>query len=264
MRISLPAELETTPTLARICVVLVEPRHPGNIGAAARAMLTMGLTRLVLVRPADFPHRTAYERASAATKVLDAARICASLEEAVQDCAWVIGTSSRPRHLGDEPLKPWEAATRLVEHADAADVALVFGSERTGLTNEEVDLCHATTIVPANPLYASLNVASAVQIYAYELRKAAVEPPKVSAKGDRPWYAPSSHEELENFYEHLERVLQMTGFLDPGNPRLLMRRLRQLVGRAIPDKNELNILRGILTSVERPKHRRPKPASPPT
>jgi TrmH family RNA methyltransferase len=259
MRTSPAAELETTLTLARVRVVLVEPRHPGNIGAAARAMLTMGLTQLALVRPADFPHRAAYERASAATGVLDAARVCGSLEEAVQDCAWVIGTSSRPRHLGDEPLLPWEAAARLVEGAAAADVALVFGCERTGLTNEEIDRCQATTIVPANPSYASLNVASAVQIYAYELRKASVEAPRVSTKGERPWYAPSSIEELENFYEHLERVLTATGFLDPANPRLLMRRLRQLVGRAIPDRNELNILRGILSSVERPKRRRPSP-----
>lgn len=219
-------------------------------------MLVMGLDQLVLVRPADFPHRTAYERAASATSVLDAARVCGTLEEAVADCAWVVGSSSRPRHLGDEPLKPSEAAVRLVGAAASADVALVFGCERTGLTNEEVDRCHALTMIPANPAYASLNVASAVQIYAYEVRKAAVEAPRVSSKGDRPWYAPSSFGDLENFYDHLERVLTTTGFLDPDNPRLLMRRLRQLVGRAIPDRNELNILRGILSSVERPKRRR--------
>lgn len=247
--------LDLVDTLARVRIVLVATTHPGNIGASARAMLTMGLSRLVLVAPRSFPDEQATSRAAGAESVLAGARVVATLEEAVADCAWVIAASARPRHLGDEPLQPTEAAERLIEAAQAADVALVFGAERTGLTNEQIERCHAQTLVPANPAYASLNLAAAVQLYAWELRKAAVAAPKVSPKEGHPWYAPPSHEQTENFYAHLERVLLATGFLDPANPRLLMRRLRQLFNRARPDLNELNILRGILTSVENPKPR---------
>jgi len=252
--------------LSRIRIVLVATTHPGNIGAAARAMLTMGLTHLVLVAPRSFPDEQASARAAGADSVLESARVVATLEEAVADCAWVVASSARPRHLSDEPLHPTEAATRLVESAQASEVALVFGSERMGLTNDELDFCHAQTLVPANPGYSSLNLAAAVQLYTWELRKAAVTAPKVSPKEGHPWFVPPSHEQTENFYTHLERVLLATGFLDPLNPRLLMRRLRQLFNRARPDLNELNILRGILTSVEDPKvrtRRTPKPATPP-
>jgi TrmH family RNA methyltransferase len=254
-------------SLSRLRIVLVQTTHPGNIGAAARAMLTMGLTRLVLVNPRSGPDdEQARSRAAGALSVLDATRVVPTLEEAVRDCAWVVAASARPRHLGDEPLHPTQAATRLVEAAQAGEVALVFGSERMGLTNEELDFCHAQTLVPANPGYASLNLAAAVQLYAWELRKAAVAAPRVSSKDGHPWFAPPSHEQMENLYAHLERVLLGTGFLDPANPRLLMRRLRQLFNRARPDLNEVNILRGILTSVESPKPRTrradAKPAGP--
>lgn len=220
-------------------------------------MMTMGLSRLRLVRPRRFPDVEATERASGAIGVLESAQVFDTLEDAVADCAWVVATSARPRHLGDEPMTPPQAAQALVEAAAQADVALVFGSERTGLTNAELDYCHARTLIPSNPAYGVLNIAAAVQVYAWELRKAAVaESPKVSDKIDHPWYAPPSHEQMENYYEHLERVLLATGFLDPANPRLLMRRLRQFYNRARPDSNELNILRGILSSVEKPKRRR--------
>lgn len=238
-------------------MVLVAPQHPGNIGASARAMMTMGLDRLRLVRPRHFPHEEATDRAVGAAGVLEAARVFDSLDEAVADCAWVLGSSARPRHLGDEPLLPWEAAPQLVEAAGAADVALVFGGERTGLTNDEADRCHRLTMIPTNPGYRSLNIASAVQVYAYELRKAAISAhPVVSPKHDHPWYAQPTMADTAIFYEHLERVLLATGFLDPANPRLLMRRLRQLFGRARPDANELSILRGVLSSVEKPKLRK--------
>ncbi|MGQ0620262.1 MAG: RNA methyltransferase [Panacagrimonas sp.] len=249
-------KLDTGNCFPRIHVVLVATRHPGNIGAAARAMMTMGLTRLRLVRPRRFPDVEATERASGAAGVLESAQIFETLEDAVADCAWVVATSARPRHLGDEPMTPPEAAQRLIEAATDADVALVFGTERTGLTNAELDHCHARTLIPSNPEYGVLNIAAAVQVYAWELRKRAITaPPKVSDKTDHPWYAPPSHEQMEHYYEHLQRVLLATGFLDPANPRLLMRRLRQFYNRARPDSNELNILRGVLSSVETPKRR---------
>ncbi|MGQ0698253.1 MAG: RNA methyltransferase [Panacagrimonas sp.] len=256
-------KLETGNSLSRVRIVLVATTHPGNIGAAARAMLTMGLTRLTLVRPRMFPDEQATSRAAGAERVLESAVVVETLEQAVADCAWVVAASARPRHLGDEPLQPTDAATRLVEAGAQAEVALVFGSERTGLTNTELDFCHAQTLVPANPEYSSLNLAAAVQLYAWELRKAAIAAPRVSPKDGHPFYEPPSHEQLEHLYAHLERVLLATGFLDPHNPRLLMRRLRQLLNRARPDSNEVKILRGILTSVEEPKRRTRRSDPPP-
>lgn len=255
----MPGQSENDPKLSRVRIVLVATSHPGNIGASARAMLTMGLTRLTLVRPRLFPDEQASSRAAGAQALLESAVVVETLEQAVADCAWVVATSARPRHLGDEPLQPSEAATQLVEAAKAAEVALVFGAERTGLTNSELDQCHALTLVPANPDYSSLNLAAAVQLYTWELRKAAISAPKVSAKDGHPRYAPPSHEQLEHLHAHLERVLLATGFLNPDNPRLVMRRLRQFVSRARPDLNELKMLRGILASVEDPKQRTKRP-----
>ncbi|TXH05299.1 MAG: RNA methyltransferase [Nevskiaceae bacterium] len=249
---------DATDPLSAIRIVLVSTSHPGNIGSTARAMLNMGLTDLVLVRPDKYPHSQATAMASGAVSVLERARVVETLEEAVSDCGWVVGTSARPRHLGDEPLRPWDAAAQLAARARYAPVALVFGCERTGLTNDELQRCNAVTMIPANPGYSSLNLSQAVQVMTYELRKAALpEVPPVSSKHEHPWYAPPSAEEMERFYAHLEQALRGTGFLDPANPRVLMRRLRTLFNRAQPDRNELNILRGILTSIETPKIRRP-------
>ena len=154
----------TRSLLGNIRIVLVSTQHPGNIGASARAMLTMGLRDLVLVNPDRFPHPQARATAAHAADVLDGARVVGSLDEAVADCGWVVALSARVRHLGDEPLRPWQAAERAVAVAGEAPVAFVFGCERTGLTNEEVDLCHATTLIPANPDYSSLNLSQAVQV----------------------------------------------------------------------------------------------------
>jgi len=243
--------------LDKVRIVMVATQHPGNIGSAARAMKTMGLTQLVLVAPQNPPDGDSFALASGAADILDAARTVATLEDAISDCSRVIGTSARPRHLGDEPLLPPDAATELTGYASAgADTALVFGCERTGLTNEQLELCHRITMIPANPQYSSLNIAAAIQVFTWELRKAVLTaPPPVSSKHGHPWYVPATAEQMERLYEHLERTLIGTGFLDPNNPRLLMRRLRQLIGRASPDLNEVNILRGILTSVENPKLR---------
>lgn len=247
--------LENNP-LARIRIVLMSTQHPGNIGSTARAMHNMGLTDLALVNPRRYPDAQATAMAAGAEAILEAARVVETMEEAVGDCAWVVGASARPRHLGDEPLTPWAMAERAVEIAGHEPVALVFGCERTGLTNEEIERCNAVAMIPSNPDYSSLNLAQAVQVLAYELRKAALpDVPRVAAKHEHPWYAPPKAEDMERFYEHLERVLESTGFLDPANPRVLMRRLRTIYNRAAPDRNELNILRGILTSVEEPKKR---------
>jgi TrmH family RNA methyltransferase len=223
----------------------------------------MGLGDLVLVNPQRYPHPQARAQAAGAGAMFEHVRVVETLEQAVADCAWAVATSSRPRHLGDEPLTPPAFAQRALELAhgeEPARVALVFGCERTGLTNAELDRCHARTLIPANPEYCSLNLAQAVQLFAWELRKAALpDVPTVAAKRVRPQYAPPSAEEMEHYFEHLQRVLLETGFLDPANPRVLMRRLRQFYGRSMPDRNELNMLRGILSSFQRPKVRKRAP-----
>ncbi|HZP14020.1 MAG TPA: RNA methyltransferase [Nevskiaceae bacterium] len=242
--------------LANVRVVLVSPRHPGNIGAAARAMKNMGLSDLVLVTPECALDEKERALAAHAADILERARIVDSLPLATAGCNWVVATSARPRHLGDEPMTPWDAASRIIEHTAHGPVALVFGSERVGLTNEELEHCHAVARIPVSEEYSSVNLAASVQIFTYELRKAAVpqiEP--VAHKRDHPNYAPPSAEDMTRFYEHLERVLLQTGFLDPKNPGLLMRRLRTLFNRTKPDSNELAILRGILKTVQKPKKR---------
>lgn len=243
--------------LANFRVVLSHTQNPGNIGAAARAMMTMGLRDLALVEPERYPHPQARAQASGALCVLDEARVVSNLEDALADCTWVVGTSARARHLGDEPLTPEAFAQKAMEVAKTGRVALVFGYEQTGLTNEELDRCNAVVAIPSNPGYSSLNLAQAVQVLCYALRREAiVEVPRPSIKTDNALFQPPTAAQTEQFYEHLERTLLMTGFLDPNNPRLLMRRLRTLFNRAQPDLNELNLLRGILSTVEKPKRRR--------
>ena len=243
--------------LANYRVVLSRTQNPGNIGAAARAMMTMGLRDLALVNPERYPHPQARAQASGALNVLEEAPVVATLDEAVADCAWVVGPSARARHLGDEPLTPEAFAEKAKEISKTGRVALVFGYEQSGLTNEELDRCNAVVAIPTNPGYSSLNLAQAVQVLCYTLRRAAItELPRQSLKNDNPLYQPPTAEQTEQFYEHLERTLLGTGFLDPNNPRLVMRRLRTLFNRAQPDLNELNMLRGLLTTVEKPKRRR--------
>ncbi|TAM45115.1 MAG: RNA methyltransferase [Gammaproteobacteria bacterium] len=236
--------------LANIRIVLSRPTHPGNIGAAARAMKTMGLTRLALVAPKRFPAPEAAALAADAGDVLDRATVLSSLAEAVQDCRLVVGCSARPRRIGWPTMTPAEGARRLAEAAATGTVALVFGQERTGLTNDELDRCHAVITIPANPEYPSLNLASAVQVLAYELRQTALAGASETGEGEAAG-SPVTQDQLDLLYRHLEEVLVEIRFLDPNNPRLLMRRLKRLFNRAGLDQNELNILRGILTEVER-------------
>jgi tRNA (cytidine32/uridine32-2'-O)-methyltransferase len=233
--------------LKNIRIVLVETTHPGNIGAAARAMKNMGLTRLFLVKPHRYPGHEATARAAGADDVLADARICDSLDQALVGCGLVFGASARSRSIQWPQLDPRQAAARAVLGAAAGEVALVFGREHAGLSNLELDRCNYLVTIPTNPDFASLNVAAAVQVLSYELRVAAQQAAPADAL-DEPL---ASAEERERFYQHLEQVLMDLEFLNPDNPTHLMRRLRRLFNRVELACNEVNILRGILTAVER-------------
>jgi tRNA/rRNA methyltransferase/tRNA (cytidine32/uridine32-2'-O)-methyltransferase len=235
-------------------IILVGTTHPGNIGAAARAMKNMGLKDLVLVRPRYFPHEEATARASGAVDVLESAAVVATLDEALADCIWAAGASARPRTIGWPSLAPRECAAKLRAESKNGTVAVVFGAEKSGLTNEELDRCHTLLTIPTDPGFSSLNLAMAVQVVSYELYVAALAGAAMS-----PAPVPSlpvsdvplaTGADLERFYAHLEAVLQASGFLDPERPRHLMRRLRRLFLRAAPDQNEIHILRGILASLD--------------
>jgi tRNA/rRNA methyltransferase len=232
--------------LARIRIVLVRTRHPGNIGAAARAMLTMGVVRLVLVAPARFPDPEANALATGATGVLDAATVVATLDEALAGCALAIGLSARPREYAGRVLALREAAREAIVSTDAGDVALVFGTEMSGLSNDELAHCGIAATIPANERFASLNLAAAVQVAAYELRIASGAVEVWSA----PRFTAASHDEIESLYAHARRTLTSMRFLNPDNPRRLLPRLRRLFGRAGLEHEEVNILRGILARVD--------------
>ena len=237
----------------RLRIVLVETSHPGNIGAAARAMKTMCLSRLVLVNPMEFPHSDASARASGAVDLLEQAQVLPALDDALADCALVAGTSARQRGIGPPVLSPRECMARLQAAAAAGqEVALLFGRERTGLTNEELSRCHILVNIPSNPEYSSLNLAAAVQVLGYEWMLANGVGPVAAPSED----IPATAEEMERFYEHVESAALETGFLDPANPKHLMRRIRRLFNRARPDQNEVHILRGLLSALQRPKARR--------
>lgn len=236
---------------AAIRIVLVETTHPGNIGAAARAMKTMGFSRLILVNPTQYPHHEASARAAGADDVLAQAKVVADLDAALAGCQWVIGSSARPRGISAPELDPRAGMAQVLTAGADTEIALVFGRERCGLTNDELDRCHYLVRIPSNPDYSSLNLAAAVQVLCYELRMAALAH-TASVNAEPP---PAPTEELEGFYGHLQTVLLATGFLDPANPRHLMRRLRRLFNRARPDQREINILRGILTSIQQRRAR---------
>lgn len=237
--------------LDNIRIVLVNTSHPGNIGATARAMKTMGLTRLYLVEPLQYPCAEATARASGADDVLARAVVCESLVDAVGDCILVIGTSARERRLEWPLLLPDEAAARLIQEAAQGEVALVFGRERFGLTNEELDACHFLVNIPANPGYSSLNLAAAVQVLCYELRRhcgrPTVGPQEVSEED-----LPATAGEVEGFYGHLEETLCDIGIITAEEPKqTLLRRLRRLFQRTRLTRTEVNILRGILTATRK-------------
>jgi len=233
--------------------VLVEPSHPGNIGAAARAIRVMGFDDLVLVQPKQFPHAEATAMAAGADDVLAGTRVAATLAQAIADCSVVFGTSARRRSLGWPEVDARDAAARAA--ADDAAPAFVFGRERSGLTNDELDQCQYMLHVPSADDYGSLNLAQAVQVVAYECRlhTRGSDPPP----GQIPGQSMPTRQEMEYFFDHLHASVSDIGFLDPANPRKVMRRLRRLFNRAEPSSLELNLLRGVL------KHARdPAPGSP--
>ncbi len=246
--------------LDKIRIVLSHTSHPGNIGAAARAMKTMGLSRLTLVNPKRFPDNEAISRAAGAEDILVHAKVCESLEAALAGTVFAVAISARHRNLGPEPMSARDAAPEILAqaaNAEVAEVALVFGNETAGLSNAEVQRCQRTVFIPANPEYTSLNLGSAVQLLSYELRLAAFGgcPPVVTKAV--PFASPlANNEDVERFYAHLERVMVATDFLDPQQPKRLLPKLRRLFGRAELERDEINILRGILDAVERKLPRR--------
>lgn len=235
--------------LDKISIVLIGTSHPGNIGSAARAMKVMGLTNLVLVDPACEIDEKAIALAAGAADIIANAKIVKTLDEAVADCGLVIGSSARSRTLEWPQLDPRECGVRSINEAASYPVAILFGRERTGLTNDELQKCHYHVYIPANPEYSSLNLAMAVQTVSYEIRMAYLERQKFS--GEKAVEEYPRAKELELFYEHLEKVISGTNFINKKHPGMVMAKLRRLFTRARPEQQELNILRGILTSVER-------------
>lgn len=235
-------------TVDNIRFILVGTTHPGNIGAAARAMKTMGLSNLHLVSPKIYPSAEATARASGADDVLARAVVHDDLDSALAGCQQVYGMSARLRHLPVPVVNPREAVARIQQTDDNAQIAIVFGREHSGLSNEELDRCHHLVNIPANPDYSSLNLAAAVQVIAYELKMSFDPTIEVGRIGERRDAIDAN--DLEHLYKHFEQSLITIGFLDPEQPKNLMRRLRRLFNRAELDRNELQILHGILRAAE--------------
>ena len=228
--------------------VLVETSHPGNIGAAARAMKNMGLTRLVLVSPCEYQNDECYARAAGAGELVDSAVVCSDLASAVEGSSLVIGTSARLRSLSWPQLDPRQAAEAMRGLAATSEVSVVFGRERSGLTNEELALCASLLVIPTEGEFSSLNVAAAVQVVAYETMMAGVAETGIVASSEEP---PADQSELALFYDHLFGVMEQVEYLDPANPRLLFSRVRRMFNRGQLNRSELQLLRGFLSAVQK-------------
>jgi TrmH family RNA methyltransferase len=228
---------------SKIKFILFEPSHPGNVGAAARAIKTMGFDTLCLINPIEHPHPEARARSSGALDILLNAEVYGNLPDAIKDCGLIIGTTSRTRRISVPITNIREAAPSIIAEAKKKPVAVIFGPEKSGLINQQVDCCNQLVNIPSSESYKSLNLAMAVQIVAYELSVAGQALPSEMRARNL-----ASNEEIELFYAHLNQVLLETGFLNPKNPKQLMRRLRTLFNRAQMDENEINIMRGILAS----------------
>jgi tRNA (cytidine32/uridine32-2'-O)-methyltransferase len=248
--------------MEKVRIVLVETSHSGNIGAVARAMKNMGLGNLWLVNPGSFPDEASYARAAGASDLLDRTRVVDTLDEAIADCVLVMGTSARGRKVPWPVIAPPDAAVKAFAHTGQGEVALVFGRENHGLSNDELQRCHFHIHIPSNPDYSSLNLAMAVQVICYELRMVHLEQHtgeatspelrSMTSPADQGWDRPlATVSDVEGFFRHLEDVLVDLEFHRRDKPRQLMTRLRRLFQRAQPDEMEINILRGILTSVQK-------------
>jgi tRNA (cytidine32/uridine32-2'-O)-methyltransferase len=234
--------------LDSIRIVLIGTSHPGNIGSAARAMKTMGLSRLYLVSPKSYPDLRANEMAAGADDILSQAVVTDSLVSAIENCNLILATSARPRDISLPGLTPKEQAQLIGKQPDNTQTAVIFGREHAGLTNEELLHCHYHINIPANPDYSSLNLSQAVQIIAYELRMQILSP-EAAVEMEKDDLATAK--EVELFYEHLKSILIAIDFLKPSNPKRLLQRLRRMFNRIRLEKMEINILRGILTSIQR-------------
>ncbi len=245
---------DATSAYRQVRIVLVGTSHPGNIGAAARAMRTMGLEQLYLVAPERFPHADASAMAAGADQVLEQARVFATLEEAVADCRWIMGCTARRRSVVMDEYAPGDAAARIWQASAAGATALVFGRERTGLTNEELKLCHAAVHIPSVEEFSSLNLAAAVQVLSWELRREALARAALAGESvpqapeDEP---PATVAQMEGMFGHLEQMLDDIDFHKGRAPGTVMRRLRQLLLRAQPDQREVRVLRGIFADAQR-------------
>lgn len=250
--LELPAEGRASGDLR---IILVGTQHPGNIGSAARAMKTMGLSRLVLVAPEKAPDRDTHAMAAGADDLVEAAPVFATLAEAVADCRWVLGCTARSRRIQLEPLHPREAARRAVVATASGPVALVFGRERTGLDNDELQLCHAAVHIPADPAFSSLNLAAAVQVVSYEVRCALLGDlagePAAAVRTAPPSEGAASHAELEGFFAQLAETLDQIDFHKGRAPDSAMRKLRRLYLRANLDSADVRLLRGVLADSQR-------------
>lgn len=245
--LAMPTSLQAD--LSNIRIILARPSHPGNIGAAARAMKTMGITDMALVAPKQFPDAHADAMAAAAVDVLQNARVVDTLAEALEGCIHATAVTARRRELASEPLWAHEATQELASLSSQGKVALVFGNETFGLSNEEVALCQRWTMIPTGELSSSLNLSQAVQILCYEMRQAAVAPkalPPIPDAGEL-----AKLDEIEGFLVHMHRAAVKVDFLDPENPGRMMIRLRRLFGRSRMEIEEIHILRGLLAAFEK-------------
>ena len=237
---------------SNIKIVLVNTAHPGNIGGAARAMKNMGLSELCLVEPREYPAPRAVWRAAGARELLSNATVVDSVDEAIADCSLVIGTSARERRIPWPLINPRECGVRVWAEAQKHKVALLFGREDRGLTNDELQKCHYHVHIPSNPEYSSLNLATAVQVLAYEIRMASLANDNCDLPALAEWDQPLVNaEDLENFHNHLAETMAELDFYDPKNPKQLLTRMRRLFNRLRMDQMEVSILRGLLSAVQR-------------
>ena len=237
--------------LKNIRIVLINTSHPGNIGAAARAMKNMGLSKLYLVEPKDFPSLEAIRRSAGAVDILDDAQVVEDLGQAISGCVWVAGTSARLRTIEWPVLEPDECVVQALEHIEHGEIAIVFGRENNGLTNEEMEKCNVLLHIPTNPEYSSLNIAAAVQVVCYEFRRTLSKDKIAGMKGKKHRQdTVASTDILDGMYEHLHDALQELGFFGTNNPDVMMRRLRGLVNRASATQREVSIIRGICSAIQ--------------